>query len=97
MLGKRVKEIRLGKNWSLKELSIKSGISIKYLKIIEEGKAVGITTDHLFAICKSFGLSSFNDLLNFFIKLTLHQINDYKPICIAYNFRGGYEDDFNKH
>ena len=64
--GRELKKSDSGKNWSLKELSIKSGISIKYLKIIEEGKAVGITTVHLFAICKSFGLSSFNDLLNFY-------------------------------
>lgn len=37
ILGDNVKKLRTEKNITLKALSIKSGISIKYLKIIEDG------------------------------------------------------------
>lgn len=52
LLGNRVKELRQQKKLSRQELSVKSGINSKYLKIIEDGQAKGITTNHLDRLCQ---------------------------------------------
>lgn len=67
LLGNRVKELRQQKKLTRQELSVKSGISSKYLKIIEDGQAKGITTNHLDRLCKGLNLSSLNDLLYFYL------------------------------
>lgn len=67
LLGNRVKELRQQKKLSRQELSVKSGINSKYLKIIEDGQAKGITTNHLDRLCKGLNLSSLNDLLYFYL------------------------------
>ena len=49
-LGSNVQKIRQSKNISIKELSEKTGIREKYLKKIEKGEAMGITTSKIFLI-----------------------------------------------
>ena len=49
-LGSNVQKIRQSKNISIKELSEKMGIREKYLKKIEKGEAMGITTSKIFLI-----------------------------------------------
>lgn len=66
LLGKRIKELRLEQNMSIKDLSIKSKISTTYLRKIESGKAVGINTSNLYRLYKCFKLKSLKDLLNFY-------------------------------
>lgn len=66
LLGKRVKEIRVQKCMTIKELSEKSGISTKYITKIENGQAIGITTKHLDRLCKGLNLSSINEILYFY-------------------------------
>lgn len=66
LLGKRVKELRLQKCMTIKELSEKSRISTKYITKIENGQAIGITTKHLDRLCKGFNLSSINEILYFY-------------------------------
>lgn len=46
-LGKNIQIKRTEKNITLKELSKKTGIHEQYLKKIEKGEAIGITTKHL--------------------------------------------------
>lgn len=50
ILGNNVQKIRLSKNISIKEMSEKTGIREKYLKKIEKGEAIGITTSKIFLI-----------------------------------------------
>ena len=66
LIGNRVKELSLQQNLTIKQLSEKSDISIKYLKRIENGQAVGINTYHLDRLCFSLNLSSVNDILYFY-------------------------------
>lgn len=66
LLGNRVKELRQQRNLTIRQLSEKSGITEKYLKRIESGKAFGINTRHLDRLCKGLNLSSINDILYFY-------------------------------
>lgn len=66
LLGNRIKELRQQKNLTIRQLSQKSGINSKYLKIIENGQAFGVTTNHLDRLCKGLNLSSINDILYFY-------------------------------
>lgn len=66
LVGNKVKELRQKRNMTIKELSEKSGISQKYLKKIENGQAIGITTKHIDRLCRSLDLSSINDILYFY-------------------------------
>lgn len=50
IFGKNVQEIRINKNISLKELSKKTKIRLQYLKKIEKGTALRLSTRHLFKI-----------------------------------------------
>ena len=57
IFGQNIKNFREKNNISLKELSLKSGIKIAYLKKIEQGKALGITIDHIDFLAKGLGIS----------------------------------------
>lgn len=46
--GKNIATLRNKQNLSIKELSIKSKISARYLIKIEKGEAIGITPKHIF-------------------------------------------------
>lgn len=48
-LGENIANLRKQQNLSIKELSLKSDISVRYLLKIENGEAVRITSKH---ICK---------------------------------------------
>ena len=52
--GKNVQKIRLKKNLTLEEVSLKTGINIGYLKKIEKGKAKRVSTKHLFLFAEAF-------------------------------------------
>ncbi len=55
-LGNNVQKIRLSKNISIKEMSEKTGIREKYLKKIEKGEAMGITTSKIFLIADALSV-----------------------------------------
>ena len=55
-LGNNVQKIRLSKNISIKEMSEKTGIREKYLKKIEKGEAMGITTSKIFLIAEALSV-----------------------------------------
>lgn len=55
-LGSNVQKIRQSKNISIKELSEKTGIREKYLKKIEKGEAMGITTSKIFLIADALSV-----------------------------------------
>lgn len=50
ILGKNIQKIRTKKKITIKELSKKTEINEKYLKKIEQGTAIRISTKHLFKI-----------------------------------------------
>lgn len=52
-LGKTVKSLREEKGLSLYDLSKISGINLRYLKIIEQGNATGITIEKIICIAES--------------------------------------------
>ena len=56
ILGNNVQKIRLKKNISIKEMSEKTGIREKYLKKIEKGEAMGITTSKIFLIAEALSV-----------------------------------------
>ena len=56
ILGNNIKNIRLKNGYSIKKLSKKSGIRKKYLKKIEEGKAVGIKISHIFILAEALNV-----------------------------------------
>ena len=56
IFGRNVKKIRLSKNLSIKEISAKTGIREKYLKQIEKGEAMGITTSKIFLIADALSV-----------------------------------------
>ena len=56
ILGNNIKSIRLKNGYSIKKLSEKSGIRKKYLKKIEEGKAVGIKISHIFILSEALNV-----------------------------------------
>lgn len=66
LIGNKVKELRLQRNLTIEQLSEKSGINTKYLRKIEDGKAICITTKHLYHLKKALNLSSVNDILYFY-------------------------------
>lgn len=66
MLGKRITELRQQNNISMLELSLKSKISVSYLKKIESGNATGINTKHLYRLYKNLNVKSFKEFLNFY-------------------------------
>ncbi len=53
LFGENVQRIRLEKGISIKELSEKTGIREKYLKRIEKGEALGLTTLHVFILAEA--------------------------------------------
>ena len=56
ILGNNVQKIRLSKNISIKEMSEKTSIREKYLKKIEKGEAMGITTSKIFLIAEALSV-----------------------------------------
>lgn len=56
ILGNNVQKIRQSKNISIKELSGKTGIREIYLKKIEKGEAMGITTSKIFLIAEALSV-----------------------------------------
>ena len=56
ILGKNIQKIRISKNISIKEMSEKTGIREKYLKKIEKGEAIGITTSKIFLIADALSV-----------------------------------------
>ena len=56
ILGNNVQKIRISKNISIKEMSEKTGIREKYLKKIEKGEAIGITTSKIFLIADALSV-----------------------------------------
>lgn len=56
ILGKNIQKIRISKNISIKEMSEKTGIREKYLKKIEKGEAIGITTSKIFLIANALSV-----------------------------------------
>lgn len=61
--GKRIEKERIKKNLTIEELAEKSHIKAQYLKKIEAGKAVRMTTNHLDKICNALEIKAY-DLLN---------------------------------
>ena len=57
LLGQRIKKLREEKNLSIKDMALKTGIRVQYLKRIEEGSAYGISIDrHLLKIATTLEL-----------------------------------------
>ena len=56
ILGKNVQKIRQSKNITIKEMSEITGIREKYLKKIEKGEAMGITTSKIFLIADALSV-----------------------------------------
>jgi len=52
--GKNVQRIRLKRNLTLEEVSLKTGIKVNYLKRIEKGEAKGVSTKHLLLFMEAF-------------------------------------------
>ena len=55
-IGFNIKKYRVEQNISLKELSNKTGINIKYLSRIEKTKAIGMRMSHLFIIASALDI-----------------------------------------
>lgn len=53
IIGQNIKENRERKGITLEEVSQKTGIRISYLKKIENGKAVRVSTMHIFIIAEA--------------------------------------------
>lgn len=53
ILGQNIKENREKKRITLEEVSQKTGIRLPYLKKIENGKAVRVSTMHVFMIAEA--------------------------------------------
>lgn len=62
-IGENIQKIRAEKNISLELLSEKTGISKKYLKKIETGKAIGIKTSHFILIAEALSVQGSSLLL----------------------------------
>lgn len=58
-IGINIKNYRIKANMTIKELSIKSKIRKEYLYKIEQGKAYGMHTGHLFAICEALQIEPY--------------------------------------
>ena len=56
ILGENIQRIRLQKNLSLNEISIKTKISKEYLKKIENGLAKRVNMHHLFIIAEALSI-----------------------------------------
>ena len=52
--GKNVQRIRLKRNLTLEEVSLKTGIKVNYLKRIEKGEAKRVSTKHLLLFIEAF-------------------------------------------
>lgn len=52
ILGQNIKENREKREMTVEEVSQKTGIRLSYLKKIENGKAVGVSTMHIFMIAE---------------------------------------------
>lgn len=52
ILGQNIKENREKGGMTVEEVSQKTGIRLSYLKKIENGKAVGVSTMHIFLIAE---------------------------------------------
>jgi len=55
-LGENIRIQREKENISIKELSQKTGISVEYLKKVEQGLALRITTTKIFNIARSLNI-----------------------------------------
>ena len=53
IFGKNVRKYRVIKKFSIKKLSKKSKIRVEYISKIEQGKAKGVKTSHLFALAEA--------------------------------------------
>lgn len=53
ILGKNIQTARCNNKISLKELSNKTQIRLQYLRKIEKGVAIGISTGHIFKIAEA--------------------------------------------
>lgn len=62
--GKRIRELRLSRNWSLAQLEELSGINRRYLKKIEEGTAKQVRLIHIEKFAKCFETTMYG-ILNF--------------------------------
>ncbi len=60
-LGKNITNLRKQQNLSIKELSLKSNISAKYILKIENGEAVRVTPKHIFYLKLALDVS-FKDI-----------------------------------
>ncbi len=56
IFGENVQKIRQSKNISIKKLSKKTKIREEYIKKIEKGEAVGITTSKVFLIAEALSV-----------------------------------------
>lgn len=56
-LGKRVKELREEKGWTLEEFSKKSGLSFEFLSLLESDKIQKVTSEIMRKLAKGFGIS----------------------------------------
>ena len=64
-LGEKIKNIRIKKQITIKNMSDSTGISAKYLQKIEDGKAFGVLIErHLFKIANVLNIK-LHDLLDF--------------------------------
>lgn len=53
ILGQNIKENREKRGMTLEEVSQKTDIRLSYLKKIENGKAIGVSTMHIFMIAEA--------------------------------------------
>jgi transcriptional regulator with XRE-family HTH domain len=56
-LGHRVRELRLGKGWTLTDLAQHSGVSKAYISDLENGVAGKPNIQYIFAIAKALGVT----------------------------------------
>ena len=65
LLGLNIKKLREARNLTLKDVSLKTGIRVQYLKKIENGTAYGVKIEkHLYKISKALSIN-FAEMFNF--------------------------------
>ena len=65
LLGLHIKKLREARNLTLKDVSLKTGIRVQYLKKIENGTAYRVKIEkHLYKISKALSIN-FAEMFNF--------------------------------
>ena len=65
LLGLHIKKLREERNLTIKDIALKTGIRVQYLKKIESGTAYGVKIEkHLYKISKALSIN-FAEMFNF--------------------------------